>query len=49
VKIRLKIRSRGKRGCDISSVPLRKLVRLGKSKKRFWELQDDWLILEGFG
>jgi hypothetical protein len=46
--IRLKIRCRGKRGCDISSVPFKKLEKASKYRKKRWELKDGWLILEAF-
>ena len=46
--IRLKIRLRGKRGYDISSVPFKKLEKASKYRKKRWELKGDWLILEAF-
>jgi hypothetical protein len=46
--IRLKIRCRGKRGCDISSVPFKKLEKASGYRKKRWELEDNWLILEAF-
>jgi len=48
VKIRLKIRDRGKRGYDISSVPFKRLEKASKFRKKRWELKDGWLILEAF-
>jgi len=48
VKVRLKIRDRGKRGYDISSVPFKKLEKMGKYRKKRWELKEGWLILEAF-
>jgi hypothetical protein len=48
LKILLKIRLRGKRGYDISSVPFKRLERAGKYRKKRWELKDGWLILEAF-
>lgn len=48
MKVRLKIRDRGKRGYDISSVPFKKVEKMSKYKKKKWELKDDWLILEAF-
>jgi len=48
VKIILKIRQRGKRGYDISSVPFKKLEKTIGYRKKRWELKDDWLILEAF-
>ena len=48
MKVRLKIRDRGKRGYDISSVPFKKLEKLVKYRKKRWELKDCWLILEAF-
>jgi len=46
--IRLKIRDRGKRGYDISSVPFGKLEKASKYRKKRWKLKDGWLILEAF-
>jgi hypothetical protein len=48
MKISLKVRSRGKRGYDISSVPFKKLEKANKCRKKRWELKDEWLILEAF-
>jgi hypothetical protein len=46
--IRLRIRLRGRRGYDISSVPFKKLQGASEFRKKRWELKDDWLILEAF-
>jgi len=48
LKVRLKIRDRGKRGYDISSVPFKKLEKANKYKKKRWELKGDWLVLDAF-
>ena len=48
MKIILKIRERGKRGYDISSVPYKKLEKANSYKKKRWEFKDDWLVLEAF-
>ncbi len=48
MKIYLKVRLRGRRGYDISSVPFKKLEKANKYKKTRWELKDGWLILEAF-
>jgi hypothetical protein len=48
MKVLLKIRLRGRRGYDISSVPLKKLQKASKYRKKRWELKDDWLVLEAF-
>jgi hypothetical protein len=48
MKIRLKIRNRGKRGYDISSVPFNMLKKADTFRKKRWELKDDWLVLEAF-
>ena len=48
MKVRLKIRDRGKRGYDISSVPFKKVEKMSKYRKKKWELKDGWLILEAF-
>jgi len=48
LKVRLKIRDRGKRGYDISSVPFKKVEKMSKYRKKKWELKDGWLILEAF-
>jgi hypothetical protein len=44
----LKIRHRGKRGYDISSVPFKKLEKADKYRKKGWELKEGWLVLEAF-
>jgi hypothetical protein len=46
MKILLRVRSRGKRGYDISSVPFKQLEKANKRWKKRWEFKDDWLILE---
>ncbi len=48
MKILLRIRLRGKRGYDVSSVPFKKLEKANKYRKKRWELKDGWLILEAF-
>jgi hypothetical protein len=48
-KVYLRIRLRGKRGYDISSVPMKKLKKAGNCRKKRWELREDgWLVLEAF-
>lgn len=44
MRIVLKIRLRGKRGYDISSVPFNKLEKANEHRKKRWELRDGWLI-----
>ena len=44
----LKIRSRGRRGYDVSSVPFKKLEKASRYRKKRWELKGDWLVLEAF-
>jgi len=46
-KLRLFIRVR-RQGCRIESVPMRRLVELSSFRKRRWEFEDGWLILEAF-
>lgn len=46
-KISLLIRTR-KQGSRIDSIPLRKLVKLSKFRKKRWSFKDGWLILEAF-
>ena len=46
-KISLYVRTR-KQGSYIASVPLKKLVKLSKFRKKRWEFKDGWLILEAF-
>jgi len=48
LKIILKIRERGKRGYDISSVPYQKLEKASGYKKKRWELKEGFLILEAW-
>ena len=48
MKTILKIRNRGKRGYDISSVPMKKLEKMSNYKKKRWILKDGFLILEAF-
>ena len=47
-KIRLYVSVR-KQGARIESVPLRRLVRLSKSRVKHWIFKDGWLILEAHG
>lgn len=49
MKTLLKIRQRGERGFDISSVPMKKLRKMDEFHKKRWELKGDFLVLEGFG
>ena len=46
-KISLLIRTR-KQGSRIDSIPLRKLIKLSKLRKKRWIFKDGWLILEAF-
>ena len=46
VKIILKVRDRGKRGYDISSVPFKKLEKFTNYRRKKWEYKDGFLILE---
>ena len=46
-KISLYIRTR-KQGSRIDSIPLKKLIKLSKFRKKRWEFKDGWLILEAF-
>jgi hypothetical protein len=48
MKIILKIRERGKRGYDISSVPYKKLEKASGYRKKRWELKEGFLILEAW-
>lgn len=48
MKVYLKIRLRGERGYDISSVPMKKLQKMGDLHKKRWEVKGDFLILEAF-
>jgi hypothetical protein len=48
MKTILKIRKRGKRGYDISSVPIKKLEKMNEFKKKRWDLKDGWLLLEAY-
>jgi hypothetical protein len=48
MKVLLKIRHRGERGYDISSVPFKKLEKMSTFHKLRWELKGDWLVLEAF-
>lgn len=48
MKVLLKIRCRGKRGYDVSSVPFKKLEKANDYRKKRWELKGDWLVLEAF-
>jgi hypothetical protein len=43
--VRLKITVR--KGARIESVPLKKLEKLADNKRRYWKLEDGWLILIG--
>jgi len=48
LKVRLKIRYRGKRGYDISIVPFKKLEKANKYQKKRRELKGEWLVREAF-
>ena len=48
MKVLLKLRLRGRRGYDISSVPFKKLEKASMYRKKRWELKGDWLVLEAF-
>jgi hypothetical protein len=39
---------KSRQGSRIDSVPLKKLIKLSKFRKRRWEFKDGWLILEAF-
>lgn len=47
-KIILKIRNRGKRGYDISSVPFKKLEKFNNNRRKRWELKEGFLVLEAW-
>ena len=47
-KIILKVRNRGKRGYDISSVPFKKMEKNNNYRKKKWEFKDGFLILEAW-
>jgi uncharacterized membrane protein len=46
-KVRLFVRVR-KQGSRIESVPLKRLVKLSGFRKRRWDFEDGWLVLEAF-
>jgi hypothetical protein len=46
-EVRLFVRVRAQ-GCRIESVPLKRLVALSGYRKKRWEFEDGWLVLEGF-
>jgi hypothetical protein len=46
-KVRLFVRVH-EQGCRIESVPLRRLLDLSGYRKRRWDFEDGWLVLEGF-
>ena len=48
MKVLLKVRLRGERGYDISSVPMKKLKKMDSFHKKRWELKGDFLVLEAF-
>ena len=48
MKTRLKVRDRGKRGHDISSVPVKRLEKMKDYRKKKWEYKDGWLILTAY-
>jgi hypothetical protein len=45
-KVRLFVRVRVQ-GYRIESVPLKRLLELSRFRKRRWDFEDSWLILEG--
>jgi hypothetical protein len=46
MRIRLKVTVR--KGARIESVPLKQLEKANSYKKKRWELQDGWLILDAY-
>jgi hypothetical protein len=46
-KVHLFVRVRAQ-GCRIESVPLKRLVELSGYRKKRWDFEDGWLILEAF-
>jgi hypothetical protein len=46
-KVRLHISVRAQ-GCRIESIPLSRLKQLSGYRKRRWNYEDGWLILEAF-
>ena len=46
-QIRLYVRTR-KQGSRIESVPLKRLVRMTRFRKKRWDFRDGWLILDAF-
>ena len=46
-KISLHISTR-KQGSRIDSIPLKKLIKLSKFRKKRWKFKDGWLILEAY-
>jgi len=47
-KISLLVRTR-KQGARVDSVPIQRLIKLAKFRKKRWEFKDGWLILEAWG
>jgi len=47
-KISLFVRTR-KQGSRIESIPLKRLVRLSRFRRKRWRFEDGWLILEAWG
>jgi hypothetical protein len=48
MKIIMKVRARGKRGYDISSVPMKRLQKASNYRKKRWKFKDGWLTSEAF-
>jgi len=48
MKAILKIRNRGKRGYDISSIPMKKLEKMSHYRKKRWIIKKGFLVLEAF-
>ena len=41
----LKISKKGEKGFEISSVPMKKLIKASKERQKWWELEGDFLFL----
>lgn len=48
MELRLKVRDRGKRGFDISSVPVKRLEMLSGYGKKRWKYENGLIILEAW-
>ena len=49
VRVRLRIVNRGRGGCRVESLPMKKLLKaLVYKKKRWWNVEGEYLVLDSY-